>query len=73
MAGSESFSVTVIESDHGAPTLFVHRQNHELAKWTTFSAGDDHDETLSRLGFERFGEWSTDAHGARSCAARRAE
>lgn len=71
MAVPESFSVTVVDSGHGPPTLFVHRLNHELARWTTFESGEDHDVVLGRLGFVRVGEWLTDAHGGRHCAARR--
>ena len=69
MTPQSSFVVTVIDSSHGPPTLFVHRLNHELQTWTTFESGDDHDELLGRLGFARAGEWTTDTHGARHCSA----
>lgn len=69
MAAAESFTVTVVDSDHGPPTLFVHRMNSQVARWTTFESGEDHDDVLGQLGYARFGEWSTDTHGARHCAA----
>jgi hypothetical protein len=69
MTPSPSFVVTVIDSGHGEPTLFVHRLNHELQAWTTFASDEDHDDVLGRLGFARAGEWATDTHGARHCSA----
>lgn len=71
MTPAPSFGVTVIDSSHGDPTLFVHRLNNELEAWTTFKSGQDHDDVLARLGFERAGEWATNQHGARQCTAQR--
>jgi hypothetical protein len=71
MTPPPSFSVPVVDSGHGAPTLFVHRLNHELQTWTTFESGEDHDEVLGRLGFARAGGWATNQHGGRQCAAQR--
>ena len=72
MTSQPSFGATVVDSGHGAPTLFVHRLNNELEAWTTFESNQDHDDVLGVLGFKRAGEWSTDQHGARQCAAQRA-
>ena len=72
MTPPPSYAVTVIDSGHGAPTLFVHRLNNELEAWTTFETDEDHDVVLGRLGFERAGEWATNHHDARQCAAQRA-
>ncbi|WP_410633354.1 hypothetical protein [Amycolatopsis sp. cmx-4-83] len=71
MTFSPSFAVTVVAGDHGAPTLFVHRLNHELEAWTTFESDQDYDVVLGRLGFARAGEWSMNQHGAQQCTAQR--
>jgi hypothetical protein len=73
MTPPPTFNVTVVDSGHGPPTLFVHRLNNELETWTTFKSSEDHDGVLGHLGFERAGEWSANQHGARQCAAQRSE